>query len=122
MALANEISGATGKKVSFFIHKGCESFDKYVGETERILRELFASAVKSKPAIIFFDEIDGLCSRRDNAQKYHVYTAVTTAMLGLIDSVKRGEVFIIGATNRLDSIDPAILRPGRFDKGYTKLL
>lgn len=92
-----------------------DCFNMYVGETERILREIFALAEKKKPCIIFFDEIDGLCSTRtDSTNRF--YNSIVTTMLGLMDNVPRGEVFVIAATNRLESIDPAMRRPGRFDK------
>lgn len=72
------------------------------GESEANLRRLFAKAVATKPSIIFFDEIDGLCPNRErSANICHAYVGVVTAMLGLIDSVKRGDVLIIGATNRV---------------------
>ncbi len=89
-----------------------------MGETERNLRELFSHAEKAAPSIIFFDEIDGLCPARgaEGGTASNFYNVVVTTLLGLMDGVARGSVFVIAATNRLDSIDPAMRRPGRFDK------
>ncbi|XP_035716078.1 tat-binding homolog 7-like [Folsomia candida] len=102
-------------KFAFFYHKGTECYSKYVGETEAKLRAIFANAEAKKPAIIFMDEIDGICRVRDeSASKF--YTGVVTTILGLMDNLPRGEVFVIAATNRLTSLDPALRRPGRFDK------
>ncbi|XP_035716542.1 ATPase family AAA domain-containing protein 2B-like [Folsomia candida] len=117
--LAAELSRLQGgKKFSFFYHKGTDCFAKYVGKTEAKLRSIFANAEANKPAIIFMDEIDGLCSARDenSASNFKFYNGVVTTMLGLMDNLPRGEVFVIAATNRLTSLDPALRRPGRFDK------
>jgi len=72
----------------------------YFGETENNLRNLFLKAQKRKPSIIFFDELDGLAPNRSDMDN-HAYSAVVACLLGLIDTVKRGEVFIIAATNRV---------------------
>ncbi|XP_035716079.1 uncharacterized protein LOC118439137 [Folsomia candida] len=94
-------------KFAFFYHKGTECYSKYVGETEAKLRAIFANAEAKKPAIIFMDEIDGICRVRDeSASKF--YTGVVTTILGLMDNLPRGEVFVIAATNRLTSLDPAV--------------
>jgi len=87
----------------------------WFGESSANLRKLFKEAIDSKPSIIFFDELDGLCPKRDG-QSHEAYNSVVTTLLGLMDSLPPGEVFVIGATNRLVSIDAAMLRPGRFDK------
>ncbi|VDM45538.1 unnamed protein product [Toxocara canis] len=80
------------------------------------LRRLFKQAFDSRPAIIFFDEIDGLAPAR-NAREDHSYTSVVSTLLALMDGLdSRGEVIVIGATNRLDAIDSALRRPGRFDR------
>jgi len=101
-ALANELSQSLNKKFSFFYQKGGECFDKYFGESQRKLKELFFAAKHYKPSIIFLDEIDGLCPDRSTASRgSEAYATVVTALLGLIDSVNRGDVFIIGATNRV---------------------
>ncbi|XP_021965797.1 ATPase family AAA domain-containing protein At1g05910 [Folsomia candida] len=119
--LAAELSrlneSGNGKKFSFFYHKGTDCYTKWVGDTEAKLRSIFANAEAKKPAIIFMDEIDGLCSARDeNASISKFYNGVVTTMLGLMDNLPRGEVFVIAATNRLTCLDPALRRPGRFDK------
>ncbi|XP_035703466.1 ATPase family AAA domain-containing protein At1g05910 [Folsomia candida] len=89
----------------------------WFGESEENLRKLFNKAKANVPSIIFFDELDALCPNRDKAsESSEAYVGVVTELLALIDSVKRGDVLIIGATNRLDAIDVAIRRPGRFDK------
>jgi SpoVK/Ycf46/Vps4 family AAA+-type ATPase len=104
-ALCNELGaamGVDGKKVTFFYKKGAETNSKWFGESEKNLRNLFAQAKAAAPSVIFFDEIDGLCPNRDrSARTSEAYTSVVTAMLGLIDSVKRGQVLIIAATNRV---------------------
>ncbi|VDK47692.1 unnamed protein product [Anisakis simplex] len=114
-ALANACSiGA--RKVAFFMRKGTECFSKFFGESERHLRRLFKQAYDSRPSIIFFDEIDGLAPSR-TAREDHSYTSVVSTLLALMDGLDcRGEVIVIGATNRLDAIDPALRRPGRFDR------
>jgi len=113
--LAGELKRTGNQTVNFFMRKGTDVFSKWVGESERNLREVFAKAIRGKPSILFFDEIDGLVPARQDGMHQH-NVSVITSFLGLVDSVKRGEVFIIGATNRLDALDPAVLRPGRFDK------
>ncbi len=108
-ALAHE-SGA-----AFFAIKGAELLDKYVGESERGVREVFARARAVAPAILFFDEIDALAPVRGNSTN-SVTDSVVAALLTEMDGVsKRGDVFVIGATNRKDLVDPALLRPGRLE-------
>jgi len=108
-ALAHE-SGA-----AFFAVKGAELLDKYVGESERGVREVFARARAAAPAIIFFDEIDALAPIRGRSTT-SVTDSVVAALLTEIDGVgARGDVVVIGATNRKDLIDPALLRSGRFE-------
>uniref|UniRef100_A0A8C8DW91 ATPase family AAA domain containing 2 n=1 Tax=Oryzias sinensis TaxID=183150 RepID=A0A8C8DW91_9TELE len=107
-ALANECSQGE-KKVSFFMRKGADCLSKWVGESERQLRLLFDQAYQMRPSIIFFDEIDGLAP----------VSSIVSTLLALMDGLdSRGEVVVIGATNRLDSIDPALRRPGRFDREF----
>uniref|UniRef100_A0A4W6F1Y2 ATPase family AAA domain-containing protein 2 n=1 Tax=Lates calcarifer TaxID=8187 RepID=A0A4W6F1Y2_LATCA len=107
-ALANECSHGN-RKVSFFMRKGADCLSKWVGESERQLRLLFEQAYQMRPSIIFFDEIDGLAPVR----------SIVSTLLALMDGLdSRGEVVVIGATNRLDSIDPALRRPGRFDREF----
>ncbi len=108
-ALAHE-SGA-----AFFPIKGAELLDKWVGESERAVREVFARAGAVAPSILFFDELDALAPVRGNSTN-SVTDSVVAALLTEIDGVSdRGNVFVIGATNRRDLVDPALLRPGRFE-------
>ncbi|MEA3502533.1 MAG: AAA family ATPase [Actinomycetota bacterium] len=108
-ALANE-SGA-----AFFPIKGAELLDKWVGESERAVREVFSRARAVAPAILFFDEIDALAPVRGNSTN-SVTDSVVAALLTEMDGISdRGDVFVIGATNRRDLVDPALLRPGRLE-------
>lgn len=114
-ALANECSRGA-KKVAFFMRKGADCLSKWVGESERQLRILFDQAYAMRPSIIFFDEIDGLAPVRSTRQD-QIHSSIVSTLLALMDGLdNRGEVIVIGATNRLDSIDPALRRPGRFDR------
>ncbi|XP_056151162.1 ATPase family AAA domain-containing protein 2B [Lampris incognitus] len=116
-ALANECSQGD-KKVSFFMRKGADCLSKWVGESERQLRLLFDQAYLMRPSIIFFDEIDGLAPVRSSRQD-QIHSSIVSTLLALIDGLdSRGEIVVIGATNRLDSIDPALRRPGRFDREF----
>ncbi|CAG9564529.1 unnamed protein product [Danaus chrysippus] len=115
-ALANECSLIGGRKVAFFMRKGADCLKKWVGESERHLKLLFQQANKMKPSIIFFDEIDALAPVRSVRQE-QVHTSVVGTLLAEMDGVcDRGEVVVIGATNRLDAVDPALRRAGRFDR------
>ena len=108
-ALAHE-SGA-----AFFPIKGAELLDKWVGESERAVREVFSRATAVAPSIIFFDELDALAPIRGNSTN-SVTDSVVAALLTEIDGISdRGDVFVIGASNRPDLVDPALLRPGRFE-------
>ncbi len=108
-ALAKEAGAA------FFSVKGAELLDKYVGESERGVREVFARARAAAPSIIFFDEFDALAPIRGRSTT-SVTDSVVAALLTEIDGVgARGDVAVIGATNRRDLIDPALLRAGRFE-------
>lgn len=94
--------------------KGSELVSKYVGDSEKEIRNLFGRAKHLQPCVIFFDEIDSLCQRRN---KSDFGVRIVNQILTLLDGIEdRGEVYIIGATNRIDSLDTALLRPGRFDK------
>ena len=109
-ALANE-SGA-----NFFSIRGPEIMSKYYGESESKLRTLFQTAEKNSPSIIFLDEIDSIAPNRDSAYGEQE-RRVVAQLLSLMDGMGgRGNVIVIGATNREDSIDPALRRPGRFDR------
>ncbi|KMQ96499.1 atpase family aaa domain-containing protein 2b [Lasius niger] len=114
-ALANECSQGN-KKMAFFMRKGADCLSKWVGESERQLRLLFEQAQQMKPSIIFFDEIDGLAPVRSTKQD-QIHASIVSTLLALMDGLSdRGEVIVIGATNRIDAIDPALRRPGRFDR------
>uniref|UniRef100_A0A0K0CYQ7 Bromo domain-containing protein n=1 Tax=Angiostrongylus cantonensis TaxID=6313 RepID=A0A0K0CYQ7_ANGCA len=104
------------KGVAFFMRKGADCLSKWVGEAERQLRVLFDQAYAMRPSIIFFDEIDGLAPVRSSKQD-QIHSSIVSTLLALMDGLdNRGEVVIIGATNRLDALDPALRRPGRFDR------
>ncbi|KAG5890643.1 hypothetical protein JTB14_034932 [Gonioctena quinquepunctata] len=114
-ALANECSFGK-RKVSFFLRKGADLLSKWIGESEKQLRLLFEQAAEMKPSIIFFDELDGLAPVRSSRQD-QVHASIVSTLLALMDGLAdRGEVIVIGATNRIDAIDPALRRPGRFDR------
>jgi ATP-dependent 26S proteasome regulatory subunit len=114
-ALANSCSRG-GQHVSFFMRKGADCLSKWVGEAEKQLRLLFEQARRHQPAIIFFDEIDGLAPVRSSKQD-QIHASIVSTLLALMDGLDdRGQVIVIGATNRIDSIDPALRRPGRFDR------
>ncbi|KAK8734879.1 hypothetical protein OTU49_005708 [Cherax quadricarinatus] len=116
-ALANECS-VGGRKVAFFMRKGADCLSKWVGESERQLRLLFDQAYQMRPSIIFFDEIDGLAPVRSTRQD-QIHSSIVSTLLALMDGLdSRGEVVVIGATNRIDAIDPALRRPGRFDREF----
>ncbi|NXE86966.1 ATAD2 protein, partial [Menura novaehollandiae] len=116
-ALANECSQGD-MRVTFFMRKGAECLNKWIGESERQLRLLFEQAYQMRPSIIFFDEIDALAPVRSDKQD-QIHSSVVGTLLALMDGLaSRGEVVVIGATNRLDSIDPALRRPGRFEREF----
>ncbi|KAF9224569.1 AAA-domain-containing protein [Gyrodon lividus] len=109
---------ANGKGISFFMRKGADCLSKWVGEAERQLRLLFEEARNCQPSIIFFDEIDGLAPVRSSKQD-QIHASIVSTLLALMDGMDgRGQVIIIGATNRPDAIDPALRRPGRFDREF----
>jgi transitional endoplasmic reticulum ATPase len=109
-AVANE-SGA-----SFYTINGPEIMSKFYGQSEENLRKTFNEAEKNAPSIIFIDEIDAIASKREEVHG-EVERRVVSQMLTLMDGLKaREKVIVIGATNRVDSIDPALRRPGRFDR------
>ncbi|KAI8976013.1 P-loop containing nucleoside triphosphate hydrolase protein [Pilobolus umbonatus] len=109
-AVANE------SNTNFISVKGPELLNKYVGESERGVRQVFARARASAPCVIFFDELDALCSRRDDQQSDASARVVNTLLTELDGVENRSQVYVIAATNRPDMIDPAMLRPGRLDK------
>ncbi|GFP81300.1 ATPase family aaa domain-containing protein at1g05910, partial [Phtheirospermum japonicum] len=116
-ALASAASKA-GQKVSFYMRKGADVLSKWVGEAERQLKLLFEEAQKNQPSIIFFDEIDGLAPVRSSKQE-QIHNSIVSTLLALMDGLdSRGQVVLIGATNRVDAIDGALRRPGRFDREF----
>ncbi|HWQ67778.1 MAG TPA: CDC48 family AAA ATPase [Methanospirillum sp.] len=109
-AVANE-SGA-----HFIPIAGPEVISKYYGESEQRLREVFDEAEENAPAIIFIDELDSITPKREEVTG-EVERRVVAQLLTMMDGLEeRGQVIVIGATNRLDAIDPALRRPGRFDR------
>ncbi len=109
-AVANEA------EANFYSINGPEIMNKYYGESERALRDIFEEAEKNAPSIIFIDEIDAIAPKREEAHG-DVERRVVAQLLTLMDGLKgRGQVIVIGATNRPDDIDPALRRPGRFDR------
>lgn len=116
-ALAASV-GSRGQKITFYMRKGADALSKWVGEAERQLRLLFQEARKTQPSIIFFDEIDGLAPVRSSKQE-QIHASIVSTLLALMDGMDgRGQVIVIGATNRPDNIDPALRRPGRFDREF----
>ena len=102
---------------NFISIKGPELLSKWVGESEKGVREVFRKARQVAPCIIFFDEIDALVPRRSGNDSSHVSENVVSQILTEIDGLEElHNVLIIGATNRLDIVDEALLRPGRFDR------
>ena len=120
--LAARISEKRGEKVKgyFLSIKGPELLNKYVGETERKIREIFVKArekaAEDVPVVIFFDEMDALFRTRGSGISSDVETTIVPQLLAELDGVEAVKnVIVIGASNRQDLIDPAILRPGRLD-------
>src|SRR5207247_2172877 len=120
--LAEKISEKRGEKIKgFFLNiKGPELLNKYVGETERKIREIFVKAKEKAaddvPVVVFFDEMDALFRTRGTGISSDVETTIVPQLLAEIDGVEGlRNVIVIGASNRQDLIDPAILRPGRLD-------
>jgi ATPase family AAA domain-containing protein 2 len=100
------------------MRKGADCLSKWVGEAERQLRLLFEEAKNCQPSIIFFDEIDGLAPVRSSKQD-QIHASIVSTLLALMDGMDgRGQVMVIGATNRPDAVDPALRRPGRFDREF----
>jgi transitional endoplasmic reticulum ATPase len=102
---------------NFILVKGPELLSKWVGESEKAVREIFKKARQSAPSIIFFDEIDSLAPTRSASADSKVSERVVNQMLTEIDGLEDlYDVVVIGSTNRPDIVDPALLRPGRFDR------
>ena len=110
-ATANEANA------NFISIKGPELLNKYVGESERAVRTLFARARAAAPCVLFFDELDSLAPRRGNDSGNQASERVVNQLLTEMDGLEaRSATFVVAATNRPDMIDPAMLRPGRLDK------
>ncbi|XP_038075303.1 nuclear valosin-containing protein-like isoform X2 [Patiria miniata] len=113
--LAKAIANESG--INFISVKGPELMNMYVGESERAVRQCFHRARNSAPCVIFFDELDALCPKRSDSMESGSSARVVNQLLTEMDGLEaRKQVFIVGATNRPDIIDPAVLRPGRLDK------
>ncbi|MDH5019577.1 CDC48 family AAA ATPase [Halobacterium rubrum] len=109
-AVANETSA------SFFSIAGPEIISKYYGESEQQLREIFEDAKEESPSIIFIDELDSIAPKREDVTG-EVERRVVAQLLTMMDGLEgRGQVIVIAATNRVDAVDPALRRPGRFDR------
>jgi transitional endoplasmic reticulum ATPase len=109
---------ATESEANFISIKGPEVFSKWVGESEKAIREVFRKARMAAPAVIFLDEMDSLAPRRgagfsDSGVSERVISQLLTEMDGILTL---GDIVVIAATNRPDMVDPAVLRPGRFDR------
>ncbi len=109
-AVANE------SEANFILLNGPEIMSKFYGESEKKIRNIFEEAEKTAPAIIFIDEIDAIAPKREDVGG-EVERRVVSQLLTMMDGLKsRGKVIVIGATNRINAIDPALRRPGRFDR------
>ena len=109
-AVANETDA------NFILLNGPEIMSKFYGESEKKIRDIFEEAEKTSPAIIFIDEIDAMAPKREEVMG-EVERRVVSQLLTMMDGLKtRGKVIVIGATNRVNALDPALRRPGRFDR------
>ncbi len=112
--LAKAVANET--EANFILLNGPEIMSKFYGESEKKIRDIFEEAEKTSPAIIFIDEIDAIAPKREEVTG-EVERRVVSQLLSLMDGLKnRGKVIVIGATNRPNAIDPALRRPGRFDR------
>ena len=110
-AIANE------SKSNFIAIKGPEIFSKWVGESERAVREIFRKARQAAPSIIYFDEIDAISAGRGSFESTHTFASIVNQILVEMDGIEnRKGIVTIASTNRPDIVDPAFLRPGRFDR------
>jgi len=112
---------ATSCSLNFFSVKGPELLNMYIGESEANVRKVFQRARDAKPCVIFFDELDSVAPKRGNfGDSGGVMDRIVSQLLAELDGMSSGkggtDVFVIGATNRPDLLDPALLRPGRFDR------
>jgi len=109
-AVANE------SDANFILLNGPEIMSKFYGESEKKIRDIFEEAEKTAPTIIFIDEIDAIAPKREDVHG-EVERRVVSQILTMMDGMKsRGKVIVIGATNRVNAVDPALRRPGRFDR------
>jgi peroxin-6 len=109
---------ATSCSLNFFSVKGPELLNMYIGESEANVRRVFQRARDAKPCVIFFDELDSVAPKRGNhGDSGGVMDRIVSQLLAELDGMSAGssgaDVFVIGATNRPDLLDPALLRPGR---------
>jgi transitional endoplasmic reticulum ATPase len=112
--LAKAVANET--EANFILLNGPEIMSKFYGESEKKIRDIFDEAEKSAPSIIFIDEIDAIAPKREDVQG-EVERRVVSQLLTMMDGLKsRGKIVVIGATNRINSLDPALRRPGRFDR------
>jgi transitional endoplasmic reticulum ATPase len=111
-------AAATESQVNFISVKGPELLSKFVGESEKAIREIFSKARQAAPCLMFFDEIDGLCStRRSGVQESGVAGRVLSQFLAEMDGIEDlNGVFVLAASNRPDMVDPALRRFGRFEQ------
>ncbi len=113
--IAKAVASESG--ANFIPVRGPQLLSKWVGESERAVREVFKKARQVSPSIIFFDEIDALAPARGTSSDSHVIDNVLNQILTEMDGLEElGDVVVMGATNRPDIVDPALLRPGRFDR------
>jgi len=109
-AVANE------SEANFILLNGPEIMSKFYGESEKKIRDIFDEAEKTAPSIVFIDEIDAIAPKREDVNG-EVERRVVSQILTMMDGLKnRGKVIVIGATNRVNAVDPALRRPGRFDR------
>ncbi|MCG3222779.1 MAG: AAA family ATPase, partial [Candidatus Heimdallarchaeota archaeon] len=112
--LARAVANET--EASFYVLSGPEIMSKFYGESEQRLRDLFKEASDSAPSILFIDELDAIAPKREEVTG-EVERRIVAQLLALMDGLEsRGQVIVIGATNRPNAIDPALRRPGRFDR------
>ncbi|MDJ0269861.1 MAG: CDC48 family AAA ATPase [Aigarchaeota archaeon] len=109
---------ATESEANFITVKGPEIYSKWVGESEKAIRETFRKARQAAPAVVFLDEIESIVPRKDMAEDSSgVTNRVSSQLLAEMDGIEElSDIIVIGATNRPDMLDPAVLRPGRFDR------
>jgi peroxin-6 len=105
---------ATTLSLNFLSVKGPELLNMYVGESEANVRKVFEKARNAHPCVVFFDELDSLAPKRgDHGDSGGVMDRIVSQLLAELDGMSQSDVFVIGATNRPDLLDPALLRPGR---------